>query len=117
PNACRNARGDIRTLGDFPQALANLLVAEGVAAAGGAPVHFEAPRVLAGSAVDVVARFSLTPDALIPIFEQLARQSVNELRSGRELSFNIPYRLEGTIFADAGSLGRVAAGFGPTGGE
>ena len=117
PNACRDARGDIHTLADFPQALANLLVAQGVAAAAGQPPRFEAPRVLAGSSVDVVARFALAPEALIPIFEQLARQSVNELRAGRELSFNIPYNLLGTVFADAGSLGRVAAGFGPSSGQ
>lgn len=117
PNACRNAKGDIRTLGDFPQALGNMLIAEGLAAAGGAPVKFEAPKVIAGSALDVVTRFSLSPETLIPIFEQLARQSINELKLGRELSFAVPFKLEGTIFADAGSLGRVAAGFGPTGGE
>jgi hypothetical protein len=117
PNACREAHGDIRTMNDFPQALANLLVAQGLGVAGGAPVRFEAPKVLAGSAIDVVTRFSLAPEALIPVLEQLAQQSVNELRAGRELSFSIPYNLQGTVFADAGSLGRVAAGFGPAPGE
>jgi hypothetical protein len=117
PNACRNARGDIRTLGDFPQALANLLLAEGVSAAAGQRPQFQAPRVLAGSSIAVVARFMLAPETLVPILEQLARQSTSELRAGRELSFAVPYRLEGTIFANAGSLGRVAAGFGPSAGQ
>jgi hypothetical protein len=117
PNACRQAQGDIRTMADFPGAVANMLVAEGLAAAGGQPVQFSAPRVLAGSNLDVVARFTITPQALLPIFEQLARQSVSQLTAGHELTFSIPYRLEGTVFANAGSLGRVAAGFGPSGGE
>lgn len=117
PNACRNAKGDIRTLSDFPQALGNLLIAEGLAAAAGQPLRFEAPKVLASSSLDVVARFSLAPEALIPILEQLAQQSVNELRAGRELSFNVPYNLQGTVFADAGSLGRIAASFGPSNGQ
>jgi hypothetical protein len=117
PNACRNAQGDIRTLADFPQAVANMLLAEGVSAAAGQPVRFEAPRVLAGSSLDVIARFSVAPETVIPIFEQLARQSAGELKAGRELSFAVPYNLQGTIFADAGSLGRVAASFGPTGGQ
>src|SRR4030095_10639820 len=89
-------------------------------AAARAPAHplpFSAPKVLPGSSVDVVARFSMAPEALLPILEQLARQSVNQLRAGRELSFAVPYNLQGTIFADAGSLGRVAAGFGPANGE
>jgi hypothetical protein len=117
PNSCRSNRSDIRSLSDFPAAVGNFLLSEGVAAAAGAPLRFEAPRVLAGSAVDVVARFALTPETLIPIFEQLARQSFSELKAGRELSFAVPYNLQGTIFADAGSLGRVAAGFGPTSGQ
>jgi hypothetical protein len=117
PNACRGARGDIRTMADFPQAVANLLLAEGLSAARGQGVQFSAPKVLAGSSLDVVARFTLTPEALLPIFEQLARQSATELRAGRELSFTVPYRMEGTVFANAGSLGRVAAGFGPAAGE
>jgi hypothetical protein len=47
------------------------------------------------------------------VLRQLASQSMNELKAGRTITFNIPYRLEGTVWADAGSLGRVAAGFGP----
>jgi hypothetical protein len=66
--------------------------------------------VVAGSQLDVVARLAVTPEALLPAMEQLARQSVNELKAGRKLSFEIPYNLEGTVFGDAGSLGRVAAG-------
>src|SRR5256885_5788310 len=117
PSSCRQGPGDIRTMADFPQAVANLLVAEGLSAASGQGGHFSAPKVLAGQSLDVVARFTLTPQTLIPIFQQLARQSASELRAGRELSFAVPYRLEGTVFANAGSLGRVAAGFGPAGGE
>jgi len=121
PNSCRSARGDIRTLNDFPNAVANLLVAEGLAAAtSGAlpsPGSFRAPKVLASSAVEVVARFSMLPEAMLPLFEQLARQSATQLRAGKELTFAVPYKLQGTVFADAGSLGRVAAGFGPVSGD
>ena len=117
PSSCRQAPGDIRKMSDFPAALANLLVAEGLSAASGQGVHFSAPKVLAGQSLDVVARFTLTPEALLPIFEQLARQSASQLSAGRELNFSIPYSLEGTVFANAGSLGRVAAGFGPVGAE
>ncbi len=114
---CREAPGDIKSIGDFPGAVANLLVARGVGAAGGQPSGFSAPRVLAASSIDVTARLALLPSALAPVLEQLARQSVDQLRAGRAMSGEIPYRLEGTVFADAGSLGRVAAGFGPAGGS
>ena len=115
--ACRNAKGDIRTLDDFPAALANMLITQGISAASGQTPAFHAPKVLAGSALSVVARFTVAPEALLPIVQQLATQAAAELRSGKELTFGIPYKLEGTVFADAGSLGRVAAGFGPVPGE
>jgi hypothetical protein len=114
---CQDAPGDIKGLKDFPQAVANMLIARGVGAAGGQPAGFSAPKVVAGSQLDVVARLAVTPEALLPALEQLARQSVNELKAGRKLSFEIPYNLEGTVFGDAGSLGRVAAGFGPVAGS
>ena len=44
----------------------------------------------------------------------LAAQSVNELKAGRLPTFTIPYRLEGTVWFDAGSIGRIAVGWGPT---
>jgi hypothetical protein len=114
---CQRARGDISSLSDFAQAAANLLIAEGLSDAAGHPAPLVAPRVLAGSSLDVTTRFALAPSVLLPVMEELARQSVGELRSGRAPRFVIPYNLKGTVFADAGSLGRLAAGFGPTGGE
>ena len=113
---CREAPGDIKGLEDFPRAVANMLVARGVGTAGGQPAGFSAPKVVAGSQLEVVARLAVAPDALLPAMEELARQSVSELKAGKKISFQIPYNLEGTVFGDAGSLGRVAAGFGPVSG-
>jgi hypothetical protein len=115
-SGCQEAPGDIKSMQDFPNAVTNMLVARGLAAAGGQPGGFSAPKVLAATSIDVTARLALLPSALLPVMEQLARQSVDQLRAGRPMSAEIPFRAEGTVFADAGSLGRVAAGFGPAGG-
>jgi hypothetical protein len=115
-SGCAEAPGDIKSLGDFPGAVANLLVARGLAAGGGQPSGFRAPKVIAGSSLDVTARLGLLPGALLPVMEQLARQSIDLLRAGKPIAAEIPYRLEGTVFSDVGSLGRVAAGFGPSSG-
>jgi hypothetical protein len=114
---CQEAPGDIKSMADFPNAVANLLVARGVAAAGGQPAGFSAPKVLASSALDVTARLALLPSALLPVMEELARQSIEQLRAGKPIATEIPYKAEGTVFADVGSLGRVAAGFGPSSGS
>lgn len=111
--ACRSTSADIRGINDFPTALANLLVTEGLG--GGQP--FRAPRILAGESIELVARFKFVPESLLGLLGALVRQSASELQSGRPVSLEIPYRSEGTVFADAGSLGRVAAGFGPVAGS
>jgi hypothetical protein len=39
---------------------------------------------------------------------------VDQLAAGQQPTFAVPYRLEGTVFFDAGSFGRIAVGYGPT---
>jgi hypothetical protein len=116
PGACEASSRDVRSLNDFKYAAANLLMAAGLAAASGQPPSFTAPRVSAASEMDVTVRFSLGPDELLAAAKQLATQSVDQLRAGQALTLAVPYRLEGTVFFDAGSLGRIAVGFGPTDG-
>jgi len=116
PGACEASSRDVRSLNDFAGAAANLLMAAGVAAAAGQPPSFVAPRVSGASQMDVTVRFSLGPEELFAAVRQLAAQSVDQLRAGRAVTFAVPYRLEGTVFFDTGSLGRLAVGFGPTDG-
>ncbi|HJX65347.1 MAG TPA: hypothetical protein VJ860_15500 [Polyangia bacterium] len=113
PGACQASSRDVRSLGDFAGAAANLLIANGIAAATGQPLTFAAPKVSAASQMDVTVRFSFGPNELLGTLKQLASQSVNDLQAGRSVSFSIPYRIEGTVWFDAGSIGRIAVGFGP----
>jgi len=117
PGACQASSRDVRSLDDFANAAANLLISAGIAAATGQPLTFTAPQVSAASHLDVVVRFSFGPDQLLATLRQLAVQSEGELKAGRSISFNIPYRIEGTVFFDAGSFGRIAVGYGPANGS
>ena len=117
PGACEASSRDIRSLSDFGAAAANLLVAGGLAAAAGQPLTFTAPTVAAGATLDVTVRFSFGPEQLLATLRHLAEQSAGELKRGQQMTFSIPYRLEGTAFFDAGSLGRIAVPFGPTSGN
>ena len=115
--ACQASSRDIRSLNDFGTASANMLIASGIAAvATGTAPTFTAPRVSAASRMEVVVRFSFGPEQLLGTLHQLAKQSVGELKRGQTVSFNIPYRIEGTIWFDAGSIGRIAVGYGPLAG-
>jgi hypothetical protein len=113
PGACQASSRDVRSLSDFAGAAANFLMANGIAAATGQPVSFVAPKISQASQLDVTVRYMLSPQDLLAAMKQLAVQSVGELKSGRRISFAIPYRIEGTVWFDVGSLGRIAVGFGP----
>jgi hypothetical protein len=116
PSACQASSRDVRSLSDFANAATGLVVSNGLAIAAGQPPSFTAPTVAAGSELEVVARFSLSPSQILRVMRQLAEQSVGELQQGRAPSFAIPYTLEGTIWFDAGSFGRIAIPWGPASG-
>ena len=117
PNACQASSRDVRSLSDFANAATGLVVSNGLAAIAGQPPSFTAPTVAAASEIEVSARFTLSPQQLLRVMRQLAEQSVRELKQGRAPSFTIPYRLEGTIWFDAGSFGRIAIPWGPAAGS
>jgi hypothetical protein len=110
---CQSSSKDIRSLGDFVNASANLLLTKGLADATGHDLPLVAPQILASSTLEVITRFSVAPTVVLSVLQQLALQSVSQLEAGNAPVFTIPYSIEGTIFVDAGSLGRVAAGYGP----
>jgi hypothetical protein len=114
--ACQASSRDVRSLSDFANAAAGLMVSNGLAIAAGQTPSFTAPTIAAASEIEVVARFSLAPAQLLRVMRQLAEQSAGELQQGRAPSFTIPYVLEGTIWFDGGSLGRVAIPWGPAAG-
>jgi hypothetical protein len=116
PGACQASSRDVRSLSDFGAAATNFLISTGVAAATGQPIGFAAPKVSQASQLDVTVRFALGPDQMLVAMRQLAVQSVNQLKAGRKVRFVVPYRLEGTVWFDLGSLGRLAVGFGPSSG-
>jgi len=116
PDACQATSHDVRSLADFQQSAVNLLVNAGVAMAEGQRPSFSLPPVAASAQADVTIRLSFTPEVLLAVMRQLVVQSKGELKAGRLPSLSIPYRAEGTAFFDAGSIGRIAVGYGPLAG-
>jgi hypothetical protein len=116
PAACEASTHDVRSLSDFGSATANLIVADGIALALGQKPTFTAPRVSSASELEVTVRFSFGPDRLLQVMRQLAVQSVDDLKAGRTPTFNIPFQLQGTVFFDGGSFGRIAVPYGPVSG-
>jgi hypothetical protein len=116
PSACQASTRDIRSLSDFGNAVTNLLIAEGVAVAFGQKPSFVAPSVSAAAELEVGVRFSFGPEQLLGVLKQLAVQSKDQLARGALPTFTVPFAVEGTIWFDAGSIGRLAVGYGPVSG-
>ncbi len=115
-NACQASSRDIHSLSDYAAAAAPLLVVAGLSGSASQLPSMLAPQVTAGGDLDVVARMSLQPSELLAVMRQLANQSVDQLKHGQAPTFVVPYRLEGTVWFDAGAVGRVAVPWGPTDG-
>jgi hypothetical protein len=116
PSACETSNHDIRSLSDFGNAAANLLLSDGIAMALGQKPTFVGPKVSSASELTVTVRFSFGLEPLLRVMRQLAVQSADELKAGHTPAFTIPFQLQGTVWFDTGSLGRIATGYGPVAG-
>ena len=117
PNSCRASSRDIRSVQDFQNAAVNFLIASGIHALAGQKPSFLMPQVVSDGHIQFTARFSFGPDALLTTLREVAKQAIGQLKSGQQVQFEIPYRLQGTVWFDVGSLGRVSVGFGPADGK
>ncbi|MBI5610998.1 MAG: hypothetical protein HY902_19155 [Deltaproteobacteria bacterium] len=116
PGACTAKTNDIKSADDFANAAAGFLVASGVTYLTGGKPSFAMPQVVQDGEITVTARFSFGPEALLGVLKQLAQQAVDQYAAGKTVEFIIPYRIEGGVWFDVGSLGRVALGYGPVDG-
>lgn len=116
PGACVSKSTDIKSIADFQNAAAGFLISSGIQALSGQQPSFAMPQVVQDAEVLVTARFSFGAEALLQVLLQLAKQSAAQLQAGKALDFVIPYQIQGGVWLDVGSLGRVVVGYGPTSG-
>jgi hypothetical protein len=117
PTACQASSHDIHSLSDYGAAAAPLLIVSGLEGTAGQLPSLLAPKLAPAGDLHVVARMSLQPSELLATMRLLAAQSVDDLKRGRPPTFVVPYRLEGSVWFDAGAAGRVAVNWGPTEGS
>lgn len=116
PGACTAKSTDIKSIQDFQNAVVGFLIGAGIAELAGQKPSFVMPQVVKDGEIQVTARFSFGPEALLGVLKQLATQAIDQLAAGNSIEFLIPYRIEGGVWFDVGSLGRVAVGYGPISG-
>jgi hypothetical protein len=66
-----------------------------------------------GEGMEAHIQFDLGVDPMLDITEDLLGQAAEDFLHGDNVSFDIPYIVEGSLFFDAPELGRYALGFGP----
>ncbi len=112
PNSCISKSSDIKSLSDFQNAAVDLLVSKGISAALGEKPSFKMPEVVSDGEILITSRFSFGPDPMLNALEYLADQSIDQLGKGQDVTFEIPFEVEGTVWFDVGE-GRVEVAFGP----
>ncbi len=108
---CRDDRPEIRDWDDFAMATANFLI--GIAVGEHTIRDLRVQMIPAGGELRMVVRMRLDPRQMITIITRVSRDLVNDLRARRIPSFEIPFRVEGSVWVDVENFGRIAAGFGP----
>jgi hypothetical protein len=116
PGACQSSERDIESASDFANAAQDFVVSAGLQLAAGQPPTFAAPQISAEANIPLSAIFAFGPEPLLAALKELALQSVAQLGSGQDVTFEIPFQIEGTVWFNVGSLGRVAVGYGPIAG-
>jgi hypothetical protein len=116
PQSCMDSDSDIKSIDDLQNVTESFLVSSGVQALAGQTPTFTAPEVAAGATLPLSVIFKFGPEPLLETLRQLALQSADQLAAGEDVTFAIPFELEGTVWFDAGSAGRVAVRYGPVAG-
>ena len=69
--------------------------------------------IAAGGDVHLDLAFALGIDQALRVLEKAARNVVNELLAGKQVSLDIPVTASGTVFVSLPAVGRLGVGFGP----
>lgn len=67
----------------------------------------------ANGETETAVRFDLDIDAMLGLIGELVEQSSDELLTGQEPSFDIPFKAQGSLFFQLPVLGRNALAYGP----
>jgi len=67
----------------------------------------------AGGTVTVNVRLELNPEAMVTLIKNVAGDALSSIKSGKAPTFEVPFKLEGTVWVTVEGFGKIAAGFGP----
>ncbi len=110
-DGCSSADEGLKTKEDYAAATAGLLVA--VAMGTAKPSDIKVRTIPPGASIEVLARLELEPQSMLQIVASVARDALREIEAGRQPNFAVPFALEGTLWVEVESFGKIAAGFGP----
>lgn len=110
-DACRSDEPTINDADSFAHAAVGFLV--GVATGTVDPRNVSVRTVAPGESVHTVVRLQLDAPKMLDLMRRLGRDIRGDLQSGRVPSFDIPYEVQGAVWVNVASFGRIGANFGP----
>ncbi len=66
-----------------------------------------------GATATVNVRLELNPEAMVNLIKNVAGDTLGSIKSGSMPTFEIPFKLDGTVWVNIEAFGKIAAGFGP----
>ncbi len=111
PDACSSGN-EVRTSRDYATAAAGFLL--NVATGQDKLDNLKIKTIAAHGTTRVIIKLALNPDMMVSLLSQLASDAIAQVKRGSTPTFSIPYSLEGTVWVNVQSFGKIAAGFGPT---
>ena len=114
PGSCHADKNDIKSIDDFKDRIAGLLIVAAVDAATGNLDNLRVRSIPAGSQhFEVIVRFSLGIDAMVDLLTTFVSGLVDKFMANQPIVLEIPYSVRGTLWFEIPILGRVAIGYGP----
>ena len=113
-NSCQSSDSDIESLDDLANRVDGLLYLTIDSALTGDLDNLAIRNIPSGAEnYEVRVRFSLGVAAMLDILSVLTDELAEDFLAGKDVAFDIPYSVHGTLWFEAPLLGRVAVNYGP----
>ncbi len=104
---------DVQSAGDIVPTKEELLEIATDVATGDTEGNWDFRRIPAQGSTEAHIQFDFDIGVMLGILEDLFSEAINDAIAGRNINWDIPYTMDGSVFFDVPEMGNYAVGFGP----
>ncbi len=110
-DGCTGGEPGLKSMQDYANAAVGFLASVATGATRASDLRVR--TIPAGGSADVRVRLQLNPQMMLKIVRSASQDMLSQIRARQKPKFVVPYSLEGTVWVNVESFGKIAAGFGP----